>query len=335
MRADSERISRRLVGGWLCLCAVFLSAPPAIGQEQSQAARERTSSRNREEAVREKWQRVGEVFSLAGVVPGAKVADIGAGDGFLTVRLARAVGPTGRVYAVDIVPRVLEALRARVREERLDNVEVVEGTTDDPRLPYDTLDAAIFLYAYHEMNAHDSMLRHVRRALKPTGRLVLIEPTSRLVENDRVAERKADVLSAQFAEDDLRQAGFHVAELRDPFATELFGRSLQWLIVAHRAPGVLLTRTRTAGRAPAPGDGREVVAPPGAGEDITAANLRMSVDDVRKRVESARATIIDLRSAADYRTGHIPGAVLMLPGQSDQMLSKIASRAGPVFLYCS
>ena len=292
------------------------------------------ASRSREEAARERWQRVAEVFSLAGVRPGARVADIGAGGGFLTVRLARAVGPAGRVYAVDIVPRALQALRDRVREEGLGNVEVVEGTVDDPRLPSGALDAAVMLYAYHEMTANEAMLRHVREALKPDGRLVLVEPTSRLVAPDRPAQREADVLSAELAERDLRAAGFHVAELRDPFATDLGGRSLQWLIVAHRAPGVLLVPLSAARRTYVGGDGRAVIAPPGRNDDITRADLRVSVDVARARAGSGRVTFVDLRSDAEYVAGHVRGAVSMLSWEMDARMKEVAARGGAVFIYC-
>ncbi len=308
---------------------------PVIAQGQNQRAGHPVASRAREEAVREKWLRVGEVFSLAGISPGAKVADIGAGGGFLSVRLARAVGPSGRVYAVDIAPRALQLLRERVREEGLDNVDVVDGALDDPRLPRDSLDAAIILSAYHEMSAYDAMLCHIYESLKPTGRLVLVEPTSRLVAPDREAQRRADVLSAQLAEDDLRKAGFHIAELRDPFVTQFSGRSLHWLIVAHRAPGVLFSRMRLSGRGGLPADGREVVAPPGKDDDITRADLRMSADEVQKRVSKGNATIVDLRPDAEYQSGHVRGAISVLPFEIDAKSSKIASRQAPVFLYCS
>jgi precorrin-6B methylase 2 len=330
-----ERQRRRSLRGSICLGLVVLFAAGAAAPGRSQAARDVVASRSREEAVREKWQRVSDLFSLAGLAPGAKVADVGAGGGFLTVRLARAVGPSGRVYAVDIVPRALQALRERVREEGLDNVDVVEGAADDPRLPPDSLDAVIILYAYHEMSAHQAMLGHIRESLKPTGRLILVEPTSRLVAPDRAAQQSADVLSAQLAEDDLRAAGFHVAELRDPFVTELSGRSLQWLIVAHRAPGVLLSRSLRAGGGAASPDGREVVAPPGKDDDITRADLRMAVDEVRKRADTRGASIVDLRSDAEYRRGHIRGAISVVAGEVDAKLSEIASRHGPVFIYCS
>jgi hypothetical protein len=186
------------------------------------------------------------------------------------------------------------------------------------------------------------MLRHIRESLKPTGRLVLVEPTSRLIAPDREAQRKADMLSAQFAEDDLRKAGFHIAELRDPFIAALSGRSLMWLIVAHRAPGVLLSLTRPAGRGPLPADGREVVTPvvppfiPSSekNDDIMRADLRMSADEVQKRLSRGNTTIIDLRSYAVYKIGHIWGAIRVLPGEIEAKASEIASRQGPVFLYC-
>jgi FkbM family methyltransferase len=334
MHADTHR-RRGSILGFTCVLAVLLLMLVGVVMAQRQAARDLTASRNREEAVRENWQRLNDVFPLAGIAPGAKVADVGAGSGFLTVRLARAVGPNGRVYAVDIVPRVLEGLRERVREEGLHNVEVVEGAIDDSGLPRDALDSVIIIYAYHEMSEHEAMLRHVRESLKPTRRLVLIEPTSRLVAPDRRAQRDADVLSAELAENDLRAAGFHVAELRDPFATELSGRSLQWLILAHRAPGVLLSRTRPQAHRAGTADGRVVVAPPGADDNITRADLRLSAADVRKRVEAGSATIVDLRSDAEYRAGHIRRAISVLPGEVGAKLSAIASRHEPVFLYCA
>ena len=306
----------------------------AIAKERSQAAADAAVSRARAEAVREKWLRVSEVFSLAGIAPGAKVADIGAGDGFLTVRLARDVGPNGRVYAVDIEPGALRDLRKRVREEGLSNVEVVEGAIDDPRLPRESLDAAIMLNAYHEMTAYDAMLRHIFVSLKPTGRLVLVEPTLRFVVPDRNAQRKAEVLSAQFAEDDLRKAGFQIAELRDPFVTELSRDYFMWLIVAHRASGILLSPVRPAGRGALPADRRKVVTPPGE-DDIMGVDLRMSADKAQRYISSGRATFVDIRSDTEYRTGHIPGAISVQPFETDAKLSEIASRAGPVFVYSS
>jgi hypothetical protein len=240
-------------------------------------------------------------------------------------------------------PIALQAIRKRVREEGLDNVEVVEGAIDDPRLPRESLDAAIIISAYHEISTHDAMLRHIRESLKPTGRLVLVEPTSRLAAANREAQRKADVLSAQLAEDDLRKAGFHIAELRDPFTVELSGSSLRWLIVAHRAPGILVSLAHPIRQGPLSADGREVVTPivapfvppPDEAEDIMKADLRISADEVQKHASNECSTIIDVRSYSEYTSGHIRGAIHILPGDIDGRLREIASHQESVFIYCN
>ena len=314
------------IAGFILCISTSMAHPPS----QATAS---TRSRARAEAARAKSARAKEIISLAGVGTGSRVADIGAGEGWLTVLLAKAVGPTGRVYAVDIAPKSLEFLRKRVEEERLHNVDVIEGSIGDPNLPSKSLDAAITFAAYHEMSEYRSILQHIHESLKPAGRLVLVEPTSRLVAPDRESQQKADLLSAQLAEDDLRKTGFHIAELHDPFVSDFSGRSLLWLIVAHRAPGVLLSRVPAAGHKQLPADGRTVVIPPGK-EDIMRPDLRMLADEVQRRVSREPATIIDLRSNTEYRNGHIRGAIL-LTGDTETILKKIASRQRSVFLYCA
>jgi ubiquinone/menaquinone biosynthesis C-methylase UbiE len=103
------------------------------------------------------------------------VADIGAGSGYYSTRLARLVGPGGRVYANDIQPAMLDILRARIERERLPNIELVLGTPTDPRLPRASIDLAILVDVYHEFSAPQVMLRRIRESLKPGGRLVLLE----------------------------------------------------------------------------------------------------------------------------------------------------------------
>ena len=106
---------------------------------------------------------------------GAIVADVGAGSGFMTERLARRVGPTGRVYAEDIQPQMLDLLRRRLAKGRIDNVIPVLGLIDDPRLPVSTIDLELLVDVYHEFSEPQRMLRRLREALKPGGRLVLLE----------------------------------------------------------------------------------------------------------------------------------------------------------------
>jgi predicted methyltransferase len=109
------------------------------------------------------------------VAPGSTVADIGAGSGYFTERLSRLVGADGRVYATDIQPAMLDLIRARMAAQRIGNVTVVLGQSADPRLPPAAIDMALMVDVYHELHEPQAVLRHIREALKPSGRLVLVE----------------------------------------------------------------------------------------------------------------------------------------------------------------
>ena len=106
---------------------------------------------------------------------GSTVADVGAGSGYMTVKLAKKVGPQGKVYANDIQQGMLDLLSKRITKSKLTNVSTVLGTQDDPKLPADTLDLVIMVDVYHELSQPQVMLRHIRDSLKPGGRLVLLE----------------------------------------------------------------------------------------------------------------------------------------------------------------
>jgi ubiquinone/menaquinone biosynthesis C-methylase UbiE len=106
---------------------------------------------------------------------GAVVADVGAGSGYMTVKLSKRVGPTGRVYANDIQPEMLRLLAVRLKAQGINNVTPVRGDVENPNLPASTLDLELLVDVYHEFSAPQTMLRHLREALKPDGRLVLLE----------------------------------------------------------------------------------------------------------------------------------------------------------------
>jgi SAM-dependent methyltransferase len=106
---------------------------------------------------------------------GAAVADIGAGSGFITERLSARVGPAGRVFANDVQPQMLEILSRRLALKRITNVTLVQGTVDDPKLAPASVDLELMVDVYHELSQPQVMLRHLREALKPAGRLVLLE----------------------------------------------------------------------------------------------------------------------------------------------------------------
>ena len=114
-------------------------------------------------------------MQLGTVKPGMWVADVGAGEGYYTVRLARVVGKKGRVLAEDIVPDVTDQLSERVQRERLDNVAVRLGTPDDPRLPAQTFDRVLLVHMYHEVSSPYAFLWHMREGVKPGGLVVVVE----------------------------------------------------------------------------------------------------------------------------------------------------------------
>jgi ubiquinone/menaquinone biosynthesis C-methylase UbiE len=139
------------------------------------------------------------------VAKGSTVADVGAGSGYMTVKMARRVGPTGKVYATDIQPEMLVLLRQRLAKERLSNVEPVLGQVNDPRLPTSAIDLILMVDVYHEFAEPQQMLRRMREALKPDGRLVLLEyrkedPTIpiRFEHKMTVAEAKMEVEAEGF-----------------------------------------------------------------------------------------------------------------------------------------
>jgi len=110
-----------------------------------------------------------------GITRGATVADVGAGAGYFAWRLAERVGPSGKVYANDIQPAMLELLRKNIEARHLTNVEPVLGVEDDPRLPAGRMDLVLLVDVYHEFSEPEKMLRKIRESLKPDGRLVLLE----------------------------------------------------------------------------------------------------------------------------------------------------------------
>ena len=129
--------------------------------------------------------RVGEaeaVMQLAGVKAGMRVADVGAGEGYYTVRLAPLVGPKGRVLAEDIIPETRDALSERVQREKLDNVAVKLGTPDNPMLPMQSFDRVFLVHMYHEVQSPYAFLWHMRDGVKPDGLVIVVDsnrPTQR------------------------------------------------------------------------------------------------------------------------------------------------------------
>jgi SAM-dependent methyltransferase len=129
------------------------------------------STEEERDAVKESDQ----IIRLLDLAPGMTVADIGAGSGYHTVRLARALGPDGRVLAQDVTPKYLVHLQRRVRDEGLRNVTLSLGDPHDPRLPRASADAAILVHMYHEIEQPFAFLYNLVPALKPGARVGIVD----------------------------------------------------------------------------------------------------------------------------------------------------------------
>jgi ubiquinone/menaquinone biosynthesis C-methylase UbiE len=140
------------------------------------------SPRYSNEDERDKYKEAATVMKLGDVAPGMTVADIGAGEGYYTVRLAPLVGKKGRVLAEDIVPQTRDNLARRVTRENLDNVAVKLGQPTDPQLPDGSFDRIFMIHMYHEIQRPSEFLWNIRPDLKPGGRIVVVDadrPTDR------------------------------------------------------------------------------------------------------------------------------------------------------------
>src|SRR5712691_6121645 len=128
-----------------------------------------------ERSDREATEQPEKVLDTLKIAPGSTVADIGAGTGYFSVRLAQRVGPQGRVLATDIQPQMLAMLSENMRAAGVRNIEPILCTPTDAKLPEGQLDLALMVDVYHELASPEETMTQVRRALKPDGRLVLVE----------------------------------------------------------------------------------------------------------------------------------------------------------------
>lgn len=290
-----------------------------------------------QESRRDAWQNVDGIFAAMQVKPGAVVADVGAGDGYFTTRLSKAVGESGRVYAVDVNPVSIGRLRTRVTEAGLANVDIVQGEIDDPKLPNAAIDAALIVNAYHEMDQYPAMLAKLKSALKPDGRLVIVEPIS---ESRRHRPRAEQTKNHEIAMDlvvaDVREAGFVTVAAQDPFVSRPNGRDVEWMLVLAPAP-----QAQTPPQPPAPA--RPVASEPPAPTVFSSRNdawkapdLRISMADFRK-LPAGEVLVLDVRDPVSYRQGHLPGAVLMTPEElsTREGQAKLRRETRQIVTYCS
>jgi len=159
------------------LVALTLVAPPAAAQSrdsQHSFGDAEKWARVFDDPKRDAWQKPQEVIQALTLKPDAVVADIGAGTGYFSIRIARALMPRGRVYALDVEPDMVAYIAERAKRERLGNVIAVAAKPDDPRLP-DKVDVMFLVNVYHHIDSREQYFKKLRPALKTGGRLAVID----------------------------------------------------------------------------------------------------------------------------------------------------------------
>ena len=197
------------------------------------------STRWSTEEARDRVNEASEIMDKAGIARGMTVADIGAGEGYYTVRLARRVGPEGRVLGQDIIAEVIDALGRRVTRENWENVSVKLGTPDDPKLPDASFDRVLMVHMYHEITEPYAFLWRLYPALKTQGQVIVVD-------TDRPTDQHGTPPSLLRCE--FEAVGFRLVSMD-----------------ARTAAGGYLARFAPSGRRTAPGDIQVCRAPkPGA-----------------------------------------------------------------------
>ncbi len=141
---------------------------------------------------------------------GMVVADGGAGTGYMTLKMAKRVGPSGKVYAEDVQPEMLRRLRANAEAAQLTNIQTILGGEADPKLPPNALDLILLVDVYHEFSQPQRMLRRMREALKPDGRLVLLEYRK---EDPSIPIRPEHKMSVAEVKLEVEAEGFHLDQV--------------------------------------------------------------------------------------------------------------------------
>jgi ubiquinone/menaquinone biosynthesis C-methylase UbiE len=186
---------------------------------------------------RDTWQRAEAIIQKLNIDGASHVADVGCHEGYFTMKLSRTVSEQGKVYAVDISRDKIEKLKKHLQERKIHNVTAIVGEENNPNLPLLSLDGVLIVDTYHEMDAHQQILQHIKEALKVGGRLVICEPISdeRKKLSRQEQERKHE-LGMNYALEDLRQAGFKIISQQEAFVDRVKEKGdKMWLIVCERS----------------------------------------------------------------------------------------------------
>jgi ubiquinone/menaquinone biosynthesis C-methylase UbiE len=204
---------------------MFVGVVDASAQLASRETREWIQNLDRPERIA--GLKIDKVLSVLKLKPGDKVADIGAGTGAFSLPFARTVAPSGKVYAVDIDPGLLDYIAEKAKKENVENIQTVKGEFSDPKLPTRDLDLAFFHDVLHHIENRQAYLKTLGTYIKPTGRIALIEMNR---DDPKTPHRNSPelLLSKDEVKNWMAAAGFHPAEEYDVFGNP------KWFIIYTR-----------------------------------------------------------------------------------------------------
>jgi len=159
---------------------------------------------------REKEENPEGALDALALKPGMVVADVGAGTGYMSLRMAKRVGPTGKVYSNDLQPEMLRRLRENAAKAGITNIETVQGEEADPKLPAGRMDLVLLVDVYHEFSKPREMIDKIRESLKPDGRLVLLEYRK---EDPKVPIREEHKMTVAEVKAELQPQGFVMSQV--------------------------------------------------------------------------------------------------------------------------
>ena len=171
---------------------------------------------------RAQWQKPERVISALELRPGERVADVGCGPGYFTMPLAEAVGPTGKVWAVDIEPKMIERVQDHVTKRELHNVEPLLSREDDPGLPEGVVDTVLIVNTYHHFNYRPVYVSKLKRALAPGGRIVIIDFVPKSRDERGFGPRLEMQLSRRTVDAELATSGFYPAAVHSFLPEQYF-----------------------------------------------------------------------------------------------------------------